>query len=137
MRNYLDMGRDYKHMGMIGGAIVLGAAIITGGTLAVGYGIKTATTQITAYYDDWKNTQVPETFPLVEQEKQPQTLDDVIKEGKWKMTSGLELKPAEGTSDAGLHLKEYLKIYETEEAVEGKREGKPEEKIYQKQEEQK
>ena len=123
MSNYLDMnpGR-YKRIGTAIGVGIVGVGIIAGGIYAVTYVGGAVSDKISGMYHEWKGDAVPETFPLVKVQKTPSTLDEVVKEGKWKLSSGLILKVEQGTGNVQQNYKEDLKIYETEEKIEEKTE---------------
>ncbi|MBI5073382.1 hypothetical protein HZA99_06210 [Candidatus Woesearchaeota archaeon] len=130
MSNYLDMnpGR-YKRVGMAVGAGVLGVGIIGGGILTAKYALGEASDKIFGMYHDWKGDAVPKTFPLVEVQKTMNTLDEVIKEGEWKLSSGVVLKVERETGGVvQSDYREDLKIYETEDKkeLEKKKEEKKE-----------
>lgn len=116
MSNYLDMnpGR-YKKIGMAIGTGVLGVGIIGGGVFTVAYALGAASEKISGMYHDWKGDAMPETFPLVEVQKTPNTLDEVIKKGEWKLSSGMVLKVEQAPGVVVQQdYKEYLKVYQTE-----------------------
>src|SRR3989338_557718 len=116
MSNYLDMnpGR-YKRIGIAVGAGVLGVGIIGGGIFTAKYALAEASDKISGIYHEWKGDAVPETFPLVEVQKTPSTLDDMVREGKLKLPGGIELRAEQGTNSVQNNYKDDLKIYATKQ----------------------